>query len=226
MDGAVFSQSIVIGDPTTKNVKPGDKVVFDMIRFPSPEERGEGVITELLGPQGDPGVETLAIIRSYNLPDIFPPDVLDEAHHIAENFSEEDFDGRVDYTKHTVVTIDPIDAKDFDDAVQVELDPASGHWTLWVHIADVAHFVKQGGALDREARSRATSIYLPGKVIPMFPETISNHLASLQQDKVRYVQTVVVDFDRFVSASGFHSVCLLVDEQLAICNGYKYYDIL
>ena len=195
VDGAVFSQSITIGDPTTKNVKPGDKVVFDMIHFPSPEQRGEGVITELLGPQGDPGVETLAIIRSYNLPDIFPPDVLDEAHHVAENFSEEDFDGRVDYTKHTVVTIDPIDAKDFDDAVQVELDPASGHWTLWVHIADVAHFVKQGGALDREARSRATSIYLPGKVIPMFPETISNHLASLQQDKIRYVQTVVVDFD-------------------------------
>ena len=93
------------------------------------------------------------------------------------------------------MTVDPIDAKDFDDAVQVELDPASGHWTLWVHIADVAHFVKQGGALDREARSRATSIYLPGKVIPMFPETISNHLASLQQDKVRYVQTVIIDFD-------------------------------
>lgn len=195
VDGAVFSQPICIGDPTTKNVKPGDKVVFDMIHFPSPEQQGEGVITELLGPHGDPGVETLAVIRAYKLPDVFPPDVLEEAHHVAANFSEEDLDGRVDYTRNTVVTVDPIDAKDFDDAVQVELDEKTGHWTLWVHIADVAHFVKQGGTLDREARSRATSIYLPGKVIPMFPETISNHLASLQQDKVRYVQTVVIDFD-------------------------------
>ncbi len=195
VDAAAFPYSILIGDPTTKNAKPGDKVVFEMIRFPSPEEQGEGVITEVLGAHGDPGVDTLSVIRSNNLPDQFPPDVLEEALQVAQNFSEEDFDGRVDFTKHLVITIDPINAKDFDDAVQVELDPKSGHWTLWVHIADVAHFAKQGSALDREARSRATSIYLPGKVIPMFPETISNHLASLQQDKVRYVLTVVIDFD-------------------------------
>ncbi|MEY4189943.1 MAG: hypothetical protein RIR17_679, partial [Planctomycetota bacterium] len=195
VDGKVFAHSILIGDPATKNVKPGDKVVFDMIRFPSPEERGQGVITEVLGPQGAPGVDTLAIMRAYHLPDHFPKDVLDEAHHVAENFSEENLDGRKDFTADLVVTVDPIDAKDFDDAVQVIKDEKTGHWSLAVHIADVCAFVKQGGVLDREARSRATSIYLPGKVIPMFPETISNHLASLQQDKVRYVQSVFMEFD-------------------------------
>jgi len=195
VDGKVFAHSILIGDPTTKNVKPGDKVVFDMIRFPSPEERGQGVITEVLGPQGAPGVDTLAIMRAYHLPDHFPKDVLDEAHHVAENFSEENLDGRKDFTADLVVTVDPIDAKDFDDAVQVIKDEKTGHWSLAVHIADVCAFVKPGGVLDREARSRATSIYLPGKVIPMFPETISNHLASLQQDKVRYVQSVFMEFD-------------------------------
>lgn len=195
VDGKVFSHSILIGDPHTKNVKPGDMVVFEMIRFPSPEERGEGVITEVLGPQGAPGVDTLAIMRAYHLPDEFPRDALDEAHHVAENFSEENLDGRKDFTADLVVTVDPVDAKDFDDAVQVVKDEKSGHWSLAVHIADVAAFVKPGGALDREAKSRATSIYLPGKVIPMFPETISNHLASLQQDKVRYVQSVFMEFD-------------------------------
>src|SRR5262249_11492100 len=90
--------------------------------------------------------------------------------------------------------IDPPDAKDFDDAVSVTIDPKSKHWILTVHIADVAAFVKPGGALDTEARKRATSVYLPQKVIPMFPEVISNGLASLQEGKVRYVKTVQMEF--------------------------------
>ena len=93
----------------------------------------------------------------------------------------------------TVVTIDPPDAKDFDDAVSVSLDPNTRHWILTVHIADVGAFAKHG-ALDSEARRRATSVYLPQKVIPMFPEVISNGLASLQEGKLRYVKSVRIEY--------------------------------
>jgi ribonuclease R len=194
VDGTVFSHSISVGDPGAKGAKPDDKVVFEMVRFPSPEDRGEGVLTEVLGPRGQPGVDTLSVIRAYNLPDVFPEDALEEAREAAAAFRENDLAGREDFTHALVVTIDPADARDFDDAVCVERDPESGHWTLTVHIADVGHFAPPGGALDREARKRATSVYLPQRVLPMFPEVISNHLASLQQDRVRYVKTAVMHF--------------------------------
>ena len=164
-----------------------------MVRFPSPEEHGEGVIVEVLGPRGQPGVDTLSVIRAYNLPDEFPEDAKTEAREAASAFSEDDLDGREDFTAAVVVTIDPADARDFDDAVSVTRDEATGHWQLTVHIADVGHFAPSGGALDREARKRATSVYLPQRVLPMFPEVISNHLASLQEGRLRYVKSVVVD---------------------------------
>jgi ribonuclease R len=194
VDGTVFSHSIDVGDPGVKGARPDDKVVFEMVRFPSNEDRGEGVITEVLGPRGDPGVDTLSVIRAFNLPDVFPDDALEEARDAAAAFREDDFHGRTDFTEDLVVTIDPADARDFDDAVSVTRDPESGHWQLRVHIADVGHFAPPGGPLDREARKRATSVYLPQKVIPMFPEVVSNHLASLQQDRNRYVKTVIIDY--------------------------------
>src|SRR5207248_1822498 len=177
-----------------KGARPEDKVVLEMLRFPTPEERGEGVITEVLGPRGQPGVDTLSIIREFGLPDQFPEDVLEEARELAAAFDEGDLDGREDFTADTIVTIDPVDARDFDDAVSLVQDSRSKHWLLGVHIADVGHFVPPGGALDREARKRGTSVYLPQRVIPMFPEIISNSLASLQQGKVRYVKSALMDF--------------------------------
>jgi ribonuclease R len=194
VDGTVFSHSIGVGDPGAKGARPDDKVVFEMVRFPSPEDRGEGVIVEILGPRGEPGVDTLSIIRAYNLPEEFPEDAKQEAREAAAAFREDDLDGREDFTGDLVVTIDPADARDFDDAVSVTRDEETGHWQLTVHIADVGHFAPPGGALDREARKRATSVYLPQRVIPMFPEVISNHLASLQEGRPRYVKSVVVDF--------------------------------
>jgi ribonuclease R len=194
VDGTVFSHSIYVGDPGAKGAKPDDKVVFEMLRFPTPEDRGEGVITEILGPRGQPGVDTLSIIRAFGLPDVFPEDALQEARHAAEAFDESDLNGREDFTGDTIVTIDPADARDFDDAVSLVRDEESGHWQLTVHIADVGHFAPPGGPLDREARRRATSVYLPQRVLPMFPEIISNSLASLQQDRLRYVKSVVIDF--------------------------------
>jgi ribonuclease R len=194
VDGTVFAHSIAVGDAGTKGARPRDKVVIEMIRFPSPEDRGEAVITEVLGPQGKPGVDAISIIREFGLPDEFPEEALAEARQTAEQFSESNLDGREDFTRDLVVTIDPVDARDFDDAVSLLQDPHTRHWVLAVHIADVAHFAPVGGALDREARRRATSVYLPRRVLPMFPEVISNGVASLQQGKMRYVLSALMDF--------------------------------
>lgn len=193
-DGTVFSHSVAVGDPGAKGAKPQDKVVIELIRFPTAQARGEGVITEVLGGQSDPGVDLLTVIRAFGLPEAFPEGALAEARAAAEQFRETDLQGRTDFTAECVVTIDPVDARDFDDAVSVTVDPDTGFWVLTVHIADVGHFAKPGGPLDNEARKRATSVYLPGRVIPMFPEVISNGLASLQEGKVRYVKTVRMEF--------------------------------
>ncbi|HEX3315801.1 MAG TPA: ribonuclease R [Gemmataceae bacterium] len=194
VDGTVFAHSVYVGDPGAKGVKPDDKVVIEMVRFPSPDDRGEAVITEILGARGQPGVDTLSILRAYGLPDEFPPDVLEEARLVAAEFDERNLEGRDDLTKWLTITIDPVDARDFDDAISLSVDPRSKHWLLGVHIADVTRFARVGGHLDHEAKKRATSVYLPQRVVPMFPELISNGLASLQQDHVRFVKSAIVDF--------------------------------
>jgi ribonuclease R len=194
VDGTIFSHSVIVGDAGAKGARPDDKVVIEMLRFPAPEDRGEAVITEVLGKRGQPGVDTLSIIRAFGIPEEFPEAVLQEARRAAADFSESNLLGRTDFTHEVVVTIDPATARDFDDAVAVTIDPKTRHWRLAVHIADVGHFVQLGGELDREARKRGTSVYLPQRVIPMFPEIISNGLASLQQDRVRYVMSAVIDF--------------------------------
>ena len=164
-----------------------------MVQFPSTAQEGEAVITEVLGPRGEPGVDTLSIIREFDLPEKFPEEVLDEARRQADAFDETVFNGRLDLTGATVLTIDPFDARDFDDAISLERIE-NGHWKLGVHIADVSHFVRRKTALDQVARDRATSIYLPDRVIPMLPEIISNNLASLQPDRVRYTKTVFIEY--------------------------------
>ena len=194
VDGTLFTHSIAVGDPGAKGAKAGDKVVLEMLHFPTPEDRGEGVITEVLGPHGQPGVDTLSIIRAFGLPDEFPEEVKEEARKAAARFREDDLVGRQDFTGDVVLTIDPVDARDFDDAVSLVRDDRSGHWTLGVHIADVGHFAPPGSELDREARKRGTSVYLPQRVLPMFPEVLSNGLASLQEGKNRYVKSVHIEY--------------------------------
>ncbi len=192
VDGKLFSRPVYVGDPGAKNAQPDDKVVFEMVRFPSHLHDGEGVITEVLGAKGAPGVDTLSVIREYNLPGDFPPDSLEEARSQAEKF-DESVAHRLDLTGETIITIDPVDARDFDDAVSLER-LENGFWRLGVHIADVSHFVHARSPLDREAHNRATSVYLPDRVIPMLPEIVSNNLASLQPDKVRYTKTAFIEF--------------------------------
>jgi ribonuclease R len=192
VDGKVFAQEVPVGDPGAKGAVPGDKVVIEMVRFPTHVHPGEAVIIEVLGPRGAPGVDTLSILREFGLPEEFPEDVLEAARHEAERF-DGSLGNRLDLTGETIITIDPIDARDFDDAVSLtRLE--NGHWRLGVHIADVAHFVRARSALDREARDRGTSVYLPDRVIPMLPEVISNNLASLQPHKVRYTLSSLMEF--------------------------------
>jgi ribonuclease R len=195
VDGKVFAEAVYVGDATAKAARPGDKVVVEMVRFPTHSHDGEGVIVEILGARGQPGVDTLSIIREFELPGDFPEAVLADARRQADKFDEADeaIGDRADFTGDTVITIDPVDARDFDDAISLKkLD--NGHWLVGVHIADVSHFVPLKSKLDVEARDRATSIYLPDRVIPMLPEIISNHLASLQPHKVRYTQTCLIEF--------------------------------
>ena len=193
IDGKLFAQPIPVGDPGAKNVRPDDIVVIEMIRFPSHTHEGEAVITEVLGPRGKPGVDTMSIIHEFSLPDAFPEDVLDSARVQAQNFDPEQRDNRTDLTELPIITIDPADARDFDDAISLERT-ADGMWRLGVHIADVSHFVPPKTPLDREARERGTSVYLPDRVIPMLPEILSNHLASLQPNHVRFTKTVFMEF--------------------------------
>ena len=193
VDGKIFTTPIYVGDPGAKGVRPDDKVVVEMVRFPSHVRDGEGVIIEVLGPRGQPGVDTMSIIYEFNLPGDFAEDALAEARKQAEKFDEAIGRGRQDLTHETIVTIDPVDARDFDDAISLQrLD--NGHWLLGVHIADVSHFVQTKTPLDREAHDRATSVYLPDRVIPMLPEIISNNLASLQPHKVRYAISAMIEF--------------------------------
>ena len=193
IDGTNFARPVSVGDPGAKGVRENDKVVVEMVRFPSHLRDGEGVIVEVLGAAGEAGVDTLTVIHEFALPGPFPEGALAEARRQAERFREEVPAGRRDLTDRVIVTIDPVDARDFDDAISLErID--RGHWLLGVHIADVSHFVEEGSPLDQEARARGTSVYLPDRVIPMLPEIVSNNLASLQPDRVRYARTCWIEF--------------------------------
>jgi ribonuclease R len=194
IDGTTFHDPIDVGDPGAKGVKPGDKVAIEMVRYPTPYLEGEGVVTEILGRRGQPGVDTLTVIRAFNIPDTFDEEVLDEAREQARHFNELEIGKRLDLRDALTVTIDPATARDFDDAISLSRDE-EGYWSLGVHIADVSHFVKAGSALDRSARHRGTSVYLPDRVIPMLPEILSNSLASLQAHRTRYTVSALLEFN-------------------------------
>ena len=194
VDGTTFQAPIHVGDPGAKGAKPGDKVSLEMVRYPTADGGGEGVVTELLGARGQPGVDTLSVIRALGIPDEFDEETLEDARDQARKFKEDEIGGRLDLRDVLTVTIDPASARDFDDAISLSRDER-GFWSLGVHIADVSHFVTPGSALDRSARKRGTSVYLPDRVLPMLPEVLSNSLASLQQDNPRYTLSAFMEFN-------------------------------
>ncbi|MDA0833706.1 MAG: ribonuclease R [Planctomycetota bacterium] len=221
IDGRAINGLIHVGDPGAKGVQPGDKVVVEMLRYPRQYQTGEAVLTKVLGPRGKAGVDTEAIIHEFGLPDEFPDNVNHESRRQAEAFDPGKLGDRRDLTREIIVTIDPVDARDFDDAISLEKSH-DGHWHLGVHIADVSHFVQPGSALDVEARVRGTSVYLPDRVLPMLPEVISNGLASLQQNQVRFTKSVFIEFD----ATGLPLHTEFVNSAIKVTRRFAYEEVM
>ena len=174
--------------------RSGDKVVVKLAPWENRQVSPEGEIIEVLGPAHAPGVDMLGIVRKYQLPLEFPAAVLREAERIPEQISAEEIAAREDLRALPVITIDPDDARDFDDAIHVER--TNGGWKLSVHIADVSHYVRPGGALDKEARKRGNSTYLADRVIPMLPERLSNGICSLKPGVDRLAFSAFIDFNK------------------------------
>jgi ribonuclease R len=173
--------------------RPGDKVVVKLDPWEDRYLNPEGEIIEVLGGAREPHVDVLSVLRKYHLPVDFPAEVLREAERIPESVDPSEIGRREDLRNKTIVTIDPDDARDYDDAIHVE--PIKGGWRLGVHIADVSHYVRPGSALDREARKRGNSTYLVDRVVPMLPERLSNGICSLKPDVDRLTFTAFIDFN-------------------------------
>ena len=172
----------------------GAVVNVELTRFPKSGLAPAGRVIEILGRPGEIGVDVEIIIRKHHLPHEFPPEVLAEARATPQQVDSASLDGRRDFRNLPIVTIDGETARDFDDAVYVR-ELAGGHFELQVHIADVAHYVRRGSALDREARLRGTSVYFPNRAVPMLPEELSNGICSLNPKVDRLVMSVVMEMD-------------------------------
>ncbi|MDX2017260.1 MAG: VacB/RNase II family 3'-5' exoribonuclease [Planctomycetota bacterium] len=212
-DGRELTDPVVIRDAESKNAREDLKVVVEIVAYPEQGDGGsrvlaEGVITKVLGDAGRPDVETQAVIAAYNLPGEFPEECVEQAREAAAQYEREVADYQVrgiealpdreDLTGEFILTIDPPDAKDYDDAISLrKIDSLDGGlWELGVHIADVAHFIDPNSPLDKEARDRSNSCYLPRLVIPMLPEVLSNGICSLQEGVLRYCKSAFITYDK------------------------------
>lgn len=195
-DGNAFTEPIRTPDAAARHIKPGTKVVVEITAYPENEQWAQGVITEVLGEPGEKDVDLKSTIVMFNLPESFPDEVLSESRNAVDTFDpEEERKHRMDLTRETICTIDPDDAKDYDDAISLhKLD--NGLWELGVHIADVSYFVRQGTAMDEEAHDRGNSVYFPGYVIPMLPEILSNGVCSLQEEVPRLCKSAFITYDK------------------------------
>jgi len=192
-EGRGHFDPIVIDDVAAKAARPGDKVVVDIIAYPTARDTAHGAIVEVLGRAGLYDSEIRGVIARFDLPTDFDDDCLRQAYDAAEAFDPDADPTRDDITDELVITIDPPDAKDFDDAISLRRT-RDGNWILGVHIADVSTFVTMDSPLDREARQRGNSVYLPGKVIPMLPEVLSNGICSLQPGRKRFAKSVYITY--------------------------------
>ena len=189
-----FYRPVLIDDAPSSGAKEGDKVVLEIVSYPTEDIPARGAIVEVLGKAGLYDTEIRSIMTRYSLPDKFSDDCRHQARQATEQFNPDQATGRSDICNEVIVTIDPPDAKDFDDAISLKKD-ASGNWQLGVHIADVSAFIPQDSPLDKEARLRGNSVYLPQKVIPMLPEVLSNGICSLQPDQKRFAKSVYITYD-------------------------------
>ena len=194
-DGSIFIHDIIIPKNKLKGGKNGDKVLVKITQWPTTENKNiMGEIVDVLGPTGNNDAEMHAILAQYGLPYRYPQKVEEAANKITGEITEQDYREREDLRNVTTFTIDPKDAKDFDDALSVRpLD--NGLWEVGVHIADVSHYVTEGSVIDKEAVKRATSVYLVDRTIPMLPERLCNFICSLRPDEEKLAYSVIFDMD-------------------------------
>lgn len=185
-----YSKNFYVDD--LKGAKVNDRVVVRFIDWVDKSVNPEGAIVDVIGSADDPSVDTISIIKQYELPEEFPVEVIREAEEASALMGNPG--NRMDLRDKLIITIDPETARDFDDALSLEYD-AAGNKVLGVHIADVSHFVTPGSALDTEARKRGNSVYLPDLVIPMLPEQLSNGVCSLRPDEDRLAFSVFMTMD-------------------------------
>jgi len=221
-DNRKIHQDIFIPKGEDKNANTGMKVVVRITKWPEGRRSPEGEIIEVLGYKGEPGIEIKSILRSYDIPETFPKEVLKEAEELPETISQRERKKRVDLTELKFVTIDGEDAKDLDDAVYVE-KLANGNYLLYVSIADVSYYVKEGSHLDKEALKRGCSVYFLDRVIPMLPPKLSNGICSLNPKEDRLTLTVKMEIDKkgeIVDHEIFESI-IQSKERMTYTNVYK-----
>lgn len=187
-DDRRFADSVFISAEDINGADNNTKVVIEILDYPSNIKMARGRVIEILGDPNDVRVTTLSIIRSFNLFEEFPDDVVKEAEKVSIPIDKENQDGRKDYRDRLVITIDGEDARDFDDAISLVKD--GENYKLGVYIADVSHYVRQGSKIDQEAFKRGTSVYFPDHVLPMLPVSLSNGICSLNPNEDRFTMAV------------------------------------
>ncbi len=194
VDDRIMPHDIFIPGKALNDAKDGQKAIARIVEWPERAKNPIGEVIDVLGDIGDNQTEMHAILAEFNLPYKYPQEVIDEAETINAEISEDEISKRRDFRKVTTFTIDPVDAKDFDDALSIQkLD--NGNWEVGVHIADVTHYVQPKTLLEKEAYERATSVYLVDRVVPMLPERLSNFICSLRPDEEKLCFSAVFEMD-------------------------------
>jgi ribonuclease R len=193
-DSSKMPEDIFIPFHKLNNAKDGQKVIVNLIGWEDGDKNPTGEVTEVLGEPGEHGAEMNSIIEEYGLPTYFPANVRSEAENLKTTISDEEISKRKDFRKILTLTIDPADAKDFDDAISLR-KLGNGNWEVGVHIADVSYYVRPGSPIDKEAHNRATSVYLVDRVIPMLPEVLCNDACSLRPNEDKLCFAAVFEMD-------------------------------
>ncbi|MBD8387946.1 ribonuclease R [Dysgonomonas sp. BGC7] len=194
MDSKILANDIFIPKDNLKGGKDGDKALVEVVEWPKKAKNPIGKVVDILGQAGENNTEMNAILAEFGLPYKYPEKVEDAANKISDEITKEEIAKREDMRTTTTFTIDPRDAKDFDDALSIK-QLKNGRWEVGVHIADVTHYVQEGDVIDKEGESRATSIYLVDRTIPMLPERLSNNLCSLRPHEDKLCYSVVFELD-------------------------------
>ena len=208
-DNPALFRDVYVAPEDAAGARKRDKVLVELTCWPSLRRNPEGEVLEVLGQVGAPGVDVQSVILEFGLPREFPDEVLRAAEALPQSPPERDVAARRDLRGCTTVTVDPEDAKDFDDALSLERNPDTGRPVVLVHIADLSFYVPPGGVLDREARRRGTSVYLANEVVPMLPPRQSKETLSLVEGRDRLAKTVSIEFDD-AGAMVDYSICYSV----------------